>query len=72
MEKTLKSGVYLVCPNNKKPAAADEDESPKKRKKKGEEESTVVCAYSKRIGDAPVAEKPTVETHGPLVEQTVS
>ena len=72
MEKTLKSGVYLVCPNSRKPAAADEEESPKKRKKKGEEESTVVCAYSKRIGDAPVQEKPTVETHGPLVEQTVS
>ena len=72
MEKTLKSGVYLVCPNSRKPAAADEDESPKKRKKKGEEESTVACTYSKRIGDAPVAEKPTVETHGPLVEQTVS
>jgi DNA topoisomerase-1 len=71
MEKTLKSGVFLVCPNNKKPSA-DEDESPKKRKKKGEEESTVACSYSKRIGDAPVAEKPTAETHGPLVEQTVS
>src|SRR5277367_3544925 len=71
MEKTLKSGIYLVCPNNKKPASADDEESTKKRKKKGEEESAVVCSYSKRIGDAPVAEKPTVETHGPLVETAV-
>ena len=33
VEKTLKSGVFLVCPNNKKTAA--EEEAPKKRKKKG-------------------------------------
>jgi DNA topoisomerase-1 len=60
--------VYLVCPNNKKPTA-DEDESPKKRKKKGEEEPATACSYSKRIGDAPVTERPTAETHGPVVEE---
>jgi DNA topoisomerase I len=73
MEKTLKSGVYLVCPNNKKPAA-DEDEAPKKRKKKDEPESEAACSYTKRIGDAPAPEEkpmPTAKTHGPLVEQPV-
>ena len=74
MEKTLKSGVYLVCPNNKKPAA-DEEAAPKKRAKKGEPESEVACSYTKRIGDAPVAEEkplPTAKTHGPLVEAPVA
>jgi DNA topoisomerase-1 len=74
LEKTLKSGVYLVCPNNKKPSA-DEDASPKKRKKKGEPESAVACSYTKRLGDAPVAAVvpiPTAKTHGPVVEQPVA
>jgi DNA topoisomerase I len=73
MEKTLKSGVYLVCPNNKKPTAG-EDEAPKKRKKKDEPESEAACSYTKRIGDAPAPEEkpmPTAKTHGPLVEQPV-
>ena len=71
LEKTLKSGVYLVCPNNKKPSA--EEAAPKKRAKKGEPESDVACSYTKRIGDAPPPEEkkplPTAKTHGPLVEQ---
>ena len=55
IEKTLKSGVYLTCPNNKKPAASDEKVS--KRKKKGDEEETgVACHYSKRLRDNPDAE----------------
>ncbi|HEX3436553.1 MAG TPA: type I DNA topoisomerase, partial [Pseudacidobacterium sp.] len=70
MEKTLKSGVYLVCPNNRKPTA--EEEGAKKRRKKGEEEPAIACSYSKRIADVPEAERPTAETHGPLVEQAVS
>ena len=69
IEKTLKSGVYLECPNKKK--GADEEAAPKKRTKKAAaaaaEESTVVCTYSKRIGDAPPP--PTPETHGPVVEK---
>jgi DNA topoisomerase-1 len=66
IEKTQKSGVFLECPNKKK--AAGEEAAPKKRasKKAAAAESTVVCSYSKRIGDAPPA--PTAETHGPVVE----
>jgi DNA topoisomerase-1 len=67
VEKTLKSGVYLECPNKKK--GAEEETKPKRRGKKTPEaaEITVVCTYSKRIGDAPPP--PTVETHGPVVEK---
>ncbi len=77
VEKTLKSGVFLVCPNNRKPAAGEE-ESPRKRKKKGEEESSIACTFTRRIGDAPAAKsddaqpavgKPTAKTHGPVVEE---
>jgi DNA topoisomerase-1 len=66
VEKTLKSGVFLECPNKKK--GADEDAKPKKRGKNTPEaaESTVVCTFSKRIGDAPPP--PSAETHGPVVE----
>jgi DNA topoisomerase-1 len=67
VEKTLRSGIYLECPNKKK--AAEEEVAPKKRAKKGAApvESTVVCSYSKRIGDAPAM--PTAETHGPVPEK---
>jgi DNA topoisomerase-1 len=57
MEKTLKSGVYLVCPNRK----AGEDEKPKRKGKKAaaDEGQPVVCHFQERIGDAPVqAEQP--------------
>jgi len=69
VEKTLRSGIYLECPNKKK--GAEEEAAPKKRGKKAaavpvEEGAKVVCSYSKRIGDAPPP--PTVETHGPVVE----
>ena len=72
LEKTLKSGVYLECPNKKK--AAEEEAAPKKAAKKSAAkksaepaEEAVVCTYSKRIGDAPPP--PTAETHGPVVEK---
>ncbi|MGC1461153.1 MAG: type I DNA topoisomerase [Terracidiphilus sp.] len=68
VEKTLKSGVFLECPNKKK--GAEEEAAPKKRGKKAsepEEGAKVVCSYSKRIGNAPPP--PTVETHGPVVEK---
>jgi len=70
VEKTLKSGVYLECPNKKK--AAEEDAAPKKRAKKGAEPApaAVECGYSKRIGDAPPP--PTAETHGPVVEKSAA
>ncbi len=71
VEKVLKSGIFLECPNKKK--SAEEESAPKKRGKKGaakaaelEEGAKVVCSYSKRIGDAPPP--PTAETHGPVVE----
>jgi DNA topoisomerase I len=67
VEKTLKSGIYLECPNKKKGA---EEEKPKKRGKKAAEPepgAAVVCHYSKRIGDAPPP--PTAETHGPVIEK---
>ena len=70
VEKTLKSGIFLECPNKKK--AAEEEVAPKRRGKKAaaapaEEGAKVICSYSKRIGDAPPP--PTVETHGPVVEK---
>ncbi len=69
LEKTLKSGVFLVCPNLKK--TAEEEVAAKRRGKKkapvAEEGTKVVCTYSKRIGDAPPP--PTAETHGPVVEK---
>ncbi len=69
MEKTLKSGVYLVCPNNKKPGTAADakpDTKKKTRKTKADEEEPVAitCTFTERIGDAPeklpekLAEKP--------------
>ena len=69
VEKTLKSGVFLECPNKKK--SAEEEAASKKRGKKtapvAGAEKAVVCTYSKRIGDAPPP--PTVETHGPVTEK---
>jgi len=66
VEKTLKSGIYLECPNKKKGA---EEEKPKKDKKAAQPEpgAEIVCHYSKRIGDAPPP--PTAETHGPVIEK---
>jgi DNA topoisomerase-1 len=66
VEKTLKSGIFLECPNKKK--GAEEEVKPKRGKKAAApaEGAPVVCHYSKRIGDAPPP--PTAETHGPRVE----
>jgi DNA topoisomerase I len=70
LEKTLKSGIYLECPNKKK--APEEEVAPKPRKgarKPAESvENAVICTYSKKIGDAPPP--PTAETHGPVKEKT--
>jgi DNA topoisomerase-1 len=77
LEKTLKSGVYLFCPNSK-PAAA-EVSAPKKgaakkaaaaKKTPAKTAATTTmapCEYEKRIGDAPPP--PTAETHGPVTER---
>ncbi len=81
LEKTLKSGVYLFCPNSK---PAVEEAAPKKtaakkapaKKTASKKAAAVVlpavytgpiCEYEKRIGDAPPP--PTVETHGPVKEE---
>ena len=69
VEKTLKTGIYLECPNKKK--GAEEETAAKKRAAKGKaaaaSDAAVSCSYSQRIGDAPPP--PTVETHGPVVEK---
>jgi DNA topoisomerase-1 len=64
VEKTLKSGIYLECPNKKK--GTEDEPVPKKSAKKAaaQADGAVVCGYSKRIGDAPPP--PTVKTHGPV------
>ena len=69
LEKTLKSGIYLECPNKKK-SAEEEAAAPKKRARKGAEpqpQAAVVCHYSKKIGNPPPPPKP--ETHGPVLEK---
>ena len=78
LEKTLKSGVYLFCPNSR---AQEEEAEPAKGKavaKRGKGKlpekavqkparAAVVCEYEKRIGDAPPPpEPPTAQTHGPV------
>jgi len=67
IEKTLRSGIFLECPNKKK-AVEEEVVAPKKRGAKAVEapKEAVECSYSKRIGDAPPL--PTAETHGPVKE----
>jgi DNA topoisomerase-1 len=60
VEKNLRSGTYLWCPNNKK-TAADED-APKRRarKKKGDEPAEDApakkCDYSRLVAPPPPAE----------------
>ncbi len=70
LEKTLKDGVYLVCPNRKK-TAEEEATASRRRGKKAEEPAAPaagVCHYERRIGDVP---PPTAETRGPVVEKAV-
>ncbi len=52
LEKNLKSGTFLVCPNNRR----TEPEEPKRRgKKQSSDESTVKCGYSREIKPEAVA-----------------
>ena len=70
VEKVLKSGVFLECPNKKKSAeeeAAGQRSAARSLHARRNGEKAVVCTYSKRIGDAPPP--PTAETHGPVVEK---
>ena len=63
LEKNLKAGTFLVCPNNKR-TAAEEEPQPKRKKKPGkpgkaepaaETAPVVKCDYSKQITKEPVA-----------------
>ncbi len=56
LEKTLKSGVYLICPNKQK---AEEEEKPRRGKKAApvSDKPAVACNYQVRTGDAPVEEE---------------
>jgi len=67
VEKVLKLGIFLECPNKKKATEEEEAPKPKRGKKTAPvaEEMAVSCNFSKRIGDAPPP--PTAETHGPVV-----
>ena len=56
LEKTLKDGVFLVCPNNKRTVEAAEPKRRGKRKNEEEVAPAVKCDFSKRIGDAPTRE----------------
>jgi len=53
LEKNLKSGIFVVCPNNRR----TETEEPKRRgkKKTAGDESTVKCDYSREITPVAVA-----------------
>ncbi|HEV2272874.1 MAG TPA: type I DNA topoisomerase [Acidobacteriaceae bacterium] len=53
LEKTLKSGVYLVCPNNRKPSGEEEPEKKKKGKQKGAAEPEATCTFIEKIADPP-------------------
>ncbi|MGA7463195.1 MAG: type I DNA topoisomerase [Candidatus Korobacteraceae bacterium] len=54
LEKNLKSGSFVVCPNNKRADTADAE--PKRRgKKKAEDESNVKCDYSRELKPEAVA-----------------
>ena len=64
LEKNLKAGTVLVCPNNKK--TADEDEKPR-RKHRGKSKAAdaepakvVACSYSRVVEPAPAAEAAAV------------
>jgi DNA topoisomerase-1 len=55
LEKNLKSGTFLVCPNNKRTDTADADQPKKRGKKKAEDETPVKCDYSREIQPEAVA-----------------
>jgi DNA topoisomerase I len=63
LEKNLKAGTFLVCPNNKKTAAAEEEEQPKRKKKPSKAKAeaaaetapVVKCDFSKQVTKEPVA-----------------
>jgi len=55
LEKNLKSGSFLVCPNNKRTDTADAEQPKRRGKRKAEDESTVKCDYSRESKPEAVA-----------------
>ena len=55
LEKNLKSGSFLVCPNNKRTESADGEEPKRRGKKKTADESPVKCDYSREVKPEAVA-----------------
>jgi hypothetical protein len=55
LEKNLKSGSFLTCPNNKRTESADSDEPKRRGKKKTVDESAVKCDYSREVKPEAVA-----------------
>jgi DNA topoisomerase-1 len=55
LEKNLKSGTFIVCPNNKRSDTADADQPKRRGKKKGEDEIHVKCDYSREFKPEAVA-----------------
>ncbi len=60
LEKTLKSGTFIVCPNNRRPSGEPEEAKPKRRARKGkaaEEElaPAVTCGYMRTVEAPAVA-----------------
>ncbi len=58
LEKTLKSGTFIVCPNNRRPSGEPEEAKPKRRAGKGKaagEEPAVTCGYMRTVEAPAVA-----------------
>jgi DNA topoisomerase I len=55
LEKNLKSGTFLVCPNSKRTETAETEEPKRRGKKKVADESPVKCDYSREIKPEAVA-----------------
>jgi DNA topoisomerase-1 len=49
VEKNLKSGAIVSCPNNRRTTTEEEDKPKRRRKKDEAEESTVKCDYSRPL-----------------------
>jgi DNA topoisomerase-1 len=85
VEKTLKSGVYLVCPNNKKPGEEESTKAPAKKASKKTAAKKATKAASKKaaavveaadVSTCNFSERigdapppPTAATHGPVAEK---
>jgi len=87
VEKTMASGVYLVCPNNRKPTDAEDTPAKKTPAKKAAKKTAAKRGAQKTAAAAESAPEqplckfierigdvpaaPTVETHGPIEEKAL-